>query len=321
MRVAVYANASNLIGEGHAVRCLQLLQVLDVSHVTWFCHSLTSRIVNLLQNTPFDVEQVVVDTGKIEEVLANDSKYDVVIIDDYEVDLTKRLTENLVVVFDDLANRRIVADLLIDANPLRNKADYAPFIDRACVNLIGAKYLMLENAFFAGRVSKVNRQGHIFLGATDPMGLTLICMTYLAELLPDWCWEVVVTAQTPHLESIKSYIEQNESFQLTYEPMSLAPGLKKATLAIGAPGIATWQRMAAGCKVVLTATHSNQVSILKSLEKEGAIYYLGLGIELEKSVVKQKLQSALQQLKVNPRYTFDPYGAKRIKAAILAALV
>ncbi|WP_315981282.1 hypothetical protein [Aliamphritea spongicola] len=240
-----------------------------------------------------------------------------VILDDYELNMKRRLTDALIVVFDDLASREIQADILIDASPVRQEADYKGLVSESCHCLIGSSYLMLErNLFTSGK--KVKNRGHLFLGSTDPLNLTEKYLELLLDMFLGWQWEVVITSRNRNVRAIEELIKAKHNAFLSFEPSSLAEGLVAAEIAIGAPGLATWQRIAAGCQVALVATHKNQINILEELEREGLIKYLGYGFN--KRTIEHKLRKFLVSEPVTGRLDLDADGAVRIKQKILSCL-
>lgn len=316
MHIVVYANASEESGEGHAVRCMQLLSEFSEATITWCYRKLTPRVEQLLLGRGYALRYLGCSpdevAGSLKRTLIKEH-FQLVIIDDYEIDLSKRLTETVTVVFDDLANRKMNVDLLIDASPLRQQSDYDNWV---CCNtrcLLGASYLMLEDGLFAANRKVINR-GHLFLGSTDPLCLTLPYIDLLLTAAPDWVWEVVVTAKTPFLDEIRMVADAAANIVLNFEPSTLTEGLSKAEVAIGAPGTTTWQRLAAGCRVALVATNCNQITILKSLEDKGYIDYWGYG--MNEQTVRNQLSCLLSNTKTYESMDLDAGGALRIKQSI-----
>jgi len=318
MRIAVYANSNATIGEGHAIRCLSLVMQFESADVTWFCSDITDRVRSQIEKCP-NVSIKRLPAGPLSSVDQLFASFDIGIVDDYQIDLECKNEGTLTVVFDDLANRMITADVLIDANPLRQSNDYDGLVDNGCVRLIGARYLMLGDEYFPDLVTKEKHHGHLFLGSTDPLALTYPIAEALLQRFPNWHWSIVVTTLTPHWEKLKRLQLESERIDLIVQPASLADGLLRSEIAIGAPGTTTWQRLAAACKSALIATHPNQIAILEQLHERGIATYLGDG--RSKEVVMDNLIRYLSAIpETNPDIDIDGLGAARIKRQILSRL-
>jgi spore coat polysaccharide biosynthesis predicted glycosyltransferase SpsG len=274
MKFGVYANSSAEVGEGHCIRCLNLVRELHTDEIVWFYTSMTERVeslVNQLKNIHLIKLNSVSELGRLSE----QKSVDVIIIDDYHIPLAQRLTNSsYIVVFDDLADRNIHSDILIDANPLRTLKDYEGKVNARCELLINETYMMLKAEYFSGDISKKEKTGHIFFGATDPLVYSYEVSRYLCDHYPDWRWHLVVTQLTPDVQACLNLAQLYNNIHVEYEPESLVEGLLLSEIAIGAPGTTTWERLAAGCHSGLIASNKNQIAILNSLDDEGYIHFI-----------------------------------------------
>lgn len=280
MKIGVFANSSADIGEGHAMRCFNLTQAFKPVKVSWFYTSLTERTITLIENQQH-INLVKLNTS--DELKEKIQQFDIetIIIDDYQLCLQESLTDQVTtVVFDDLANRFIDADILIDANPLRESTDYQGYINTSCELLLNEDYMMLGHEYFSKQGMPTTQKyqgkqaGHIFFGATDPLAYSLPITQYLCEQYPSWNWRLVVTRLTPNKDECLELSELYNNLIVEYEPSSLAEGLLVSSVAIGAPGTTTWERLAAHCHCGLIASNKNQVNILLALENKGFICFL-----------------------------------------------
>ncbi len=263
------------------MRCLTLISYLRCSAIFWMFRSLTERTRDLLLNIE-GLNLIPLDDPSQLGVKLRQLNADVFLVDDYEHDLSRRLVDNNqpLVVFDDLANRKIDCDVLIDGNPARDKASYSSLVPGSCDCLVGAEYTLVDARYQTGHNDHRPRHVHVFFGSTDPCALSYDVTRYLCEQYQGWTFSLVATRETPHLQQIMELEKRCDNLNLEFEPESLASGLLKAEYAIGAPGIATWERLAAGCVTGLISLNEYQADILDDLEVAGYVYHLCTGAEL-----------------------------------------
>lgn len=274
MKYGVYANSSAAIGEGHCIRCLNLVHEITIEKIVWFYTSLTERVKKQL-DAQENIELMYLSSGNYlaDEIMRQ--SVDVIIIDDYQLTLAEPLSkESLILVFDDLANRPIYADILIDANPLRIKEDYKDRVNASCELLLNESYMMLKPEYFSDLTDKKERTGHIFFGATDPLKYSYQVASYLCRQYPDWQWYLVVTSLTANVNDCLRLADCYDNITVEFEPDSLAAGLIASKVAIGAPGTTTWERLAARCNSGLIASNNNQIDILKALHEKNYLSFL-----------------------------------------------
>lgn len=307
MLILAYADSSFLLGEGHCMRVHNLLQEFSGETCIWLYRSMTPRCMGLLSgyydmvNVSDDISQHIVHGV---DFLVVDS-YEVLpeVISRYLDDSTKR------VVFDDLADRIIEADILIDGSPVRSISDYDGLVSPSCIKLIGLDYVVINKAYRCKLLSGKN-VCHLYFGATDNQGLTLPYLIALLGKLPDFSFHVVITRQTPGIDEIYNIAGDNsERIFLFYEPDGLLESFNGCRIAVGAPGIATWERMASGLTSFLVSTNHNQVSILEKLHNMGAIFYMGSGYQIDSCI--KKLSEAIDDFKP-VSVVVDGFGAQRV---------
>lgn len=333
MKITVYANSGHDYGEGHAERCWQLLRAFDHCEVTWLCKQMSARIkaqlpahFHVVHVVPVVIESEVdaeIEIAKRIEQYAQHSE--VLILDDYHINFIRRpktLADVVIVALDDLANRSIDCDLLVDASPLRVSDEYQTKVPSDCRILCGAQYAIFSDEFDdqpeASNLASINNSVHVFLGSTDPAGMTLPLLRYLLATYPEYQYRAVCTRQTPHLEGIQQLEHQHTKLQVLIEPESLAESLYTSRFAIGAPGTTTWQRMLAGCFCGLLATAENQVDILTELDRRSMIRYLGYWDDF--SAITASLDTFFVEYHTLKSPPFDTKGKQRIVQAVCDAL-
>ncbi|MCP5335060.1 MAG: hypothetical protein H7A08_05130 [Oceanospirillaceae bacterium] len=317
MLLLAYADSSIEMGEGHCMRLHNLLQEFPGWKCIWLFQSLTGRTKAALQDF---YEFFELQDFKC-YIAENPLNVDLVIIDSYGISpevLRPIIGERACYVFlDDLANRPLNVDILVDGSPVRRYEDYEDLLPDSCMGLIGAEYLIL-NRTYRKKITIGRCVCHLYFGATDAKAMTLPYLIRLLSVLPDFSFHVVVTRQTPHLDEIK-YLSKKFKNRVVvfYEPDTLLTSFDGCELAIGAPGVATWERMAAGLTSFLLSTQPNQIPILQELHAHKYIFYLGDGQETESCI--RNFMENMHQFKP-ACLPVDGYGAERVAGAIKEVL-
>lgn len=236
-----------------------------------------------------------------------------------------------VLAIDDLADRAHVADALLDQNFRHDAAAaYAPRIPAACMTWFGGRYALLgaEYAAFA-RQPAPSRTAHsplrvlVFLGGVDALKATAVVLDVLAES-PQGALrvDVVVGAHNPERELLAQRCAEHPDWHFHCQVPSLAPLLAQVDVAIGAGGVANWERAALGVPSLVLGVADNQRAILYALAEAGYVLAIPHADHLSAAELRTQLRgpwdalrdSALlrQQLAQRSRTLCDGQGALRV---------
>ena len=214
------------------------------------------------------------------------NKVDWLIVDHYALDTrwesSLRPECRKLMVIDDLADRPHDSDLLLDQNLGRMATDYVDRVPEHCTVLVGPSFALLRKEFVLlhnkAMVKRKRYQGInnilVFLGGTDPENFTGEVLNALAGVswpqLPTI--NVVIGGRARHLEKIKDQAKNHplQVYVLTGVD-NMAEIMLDADLAIGAGGTTSWERCALGLPSLITVIAENQRTIVKMLEKSGAV--------------------------------------------------
>jgi UDP-2,4-diacetamido-2,4,6-trideoxy-beta-L-altropyranose hydrolase len=196
------------------------------------------------------------------------------VVDHYAIDVTwHRFVKehvNSIFVIDDLANRDLECDLLLDQNLFISQLDrYANKNIRQCKELLGPKYALLRDEFSKFRKlasirgsSKI-RSVLIALGGTDHNNVTLQIAKTLSSLkVSDIAFQFVVGALYPYKVELRRYCIEN-SFLYLENVSNMAELMMFSDLAIGACGSSTWERCALGLPTIPVVLADNQAPIMR----------------------------------------------------------
>ncbi len=179
---------------------------------------------------------------------------------------------------DDLADRPMAVEVLLDAGPERTAADYEGLAPRARL-LLGPRWALVRPPFAAARQSALARReaggevGRVLvsMGLTDVGGIT---GRIVQRLLPrtDATLDVVVGPAAPSLEALKRLSRREPRVRL-HESLgaeAMAALCAEADLAVGAGGSTTWERCVLGLPAVVVVLAGNQQPGARAVAHAGA---------------------------------------------------
>jgi UDP-2,4-diacetamido-2,4,6-trideoxy-beta-L-altropyranose hydrolase len=290
LRLAFRVDATAAIGWGHLKRCMALGAALqEQGAVIDFCGRADAQAVpDLLAERGWtwrpltgpddaaDPEQDVSDT-----LIALGRRPDLVVVDHYRLDARwhaamRQRTSSRIVVIDDLANRPLAADLLIDHNPASDhRAKYCAVLTPAAPICGGPHYALLDSVY-AGRPpvavqAQVRRIG-IFLGGTDPAGHTAWVLQVLRQQA-NWAGTVhlATTSANPRWQALQQAARDDGQVEFHCDLPHLADFHAGHDLQIGAGGGSLWERCCLGLPTIALACADNQRLSVPLLNAAGVV--------------------------------------------------
>ncbi len=351
-QIFVRVDSSTLIGSGHLRRCLTLAQELRNAnaHLTFICRQQVGSFHSEVNEAGFGLillaEPMRSDgTGYAgwlgvdepedahETVTAiGDSRCDIIIVDHYAIgkdwhDIVRKVAHEIVVI-DDLANRTLGCDVIIDVAPA-DAARYDALIQKGARKLLGPDHALIAKPFFQqsrklhakrGPVSNVL----IAYGASDNNNDTLGAIDGVrAALGSSATIHVVLGGHAPHLEIIRKRVASDPRLFLHIDTDKMAELMANADLAIGAGGTMSWERAYLGIPSMVSITAENQRITAEALAEAGCAILLPAGHILRNSIehVTAALScnpGILQMMATAAMNMVDGKGVKRISAMLLA---
>ena len=192
--------------------------------------------------------------------------------------------------FDDRGPGSWLADVLVDANRLPKDASEAGNA-RA---LFGPDYIVLDEAFERShRLPKGVREGVeellIFMGGTDPAGLTLRALRMLERLAPPWHTTVVLGyAYQDHAEAV-ALAARCRRVDVVSGADDLAPRMQGADMALCSGGITRFELACVGTPAIVWCQVPHELENARLLAESGVVRCLGLGDEVGDEAVVQAL--------------------------------
>ena len=351
MRVAIRVDASVDMGVGHLMRCLALADAMQDrgSEITIISRYMPAALIAqvtgrghqfFLQDTQDEGQESVAhwnvefDILQTLDILGRVGRFDVMIVDHYALDYkweqVVRQMVDLIVVIDDLADRRHECDVLIDQNCYPDlELRYDALVPSACVKLLGPKYAMLRSEFESARQTPDSRDGSvrrilIFFGGTDAGGETIRSLQVLKEIARhDIALDVVVGAANTRALEVKALCSHMENTHFHCQVDNMSVLMENADLCIGAGGTTTWERCCLGLPAIVIAIADNQRPGAEELARRGVVIYLGSSENSAVPVLKDAINLALHNpylltsLTEKGRALIDGRGLQRVLKNIL----
>lgn len=355
-RVAIRADASVTIGTGHVRRCASLALALEAcgAQVRLLTRDLGLNTGALVRSglpihtlpTPVSISPDLgpgpphlawagvpqsVDADDTLEAFSNASWWpDIVVVDHYALDASWHLaiqaaTDGRIVVIDDLADRMLAADYLVDHNWHRDhQAKYRQRLLRPTRLLAGPNYALLDPAYATaprnparGQVESIG----VFMGGSDAADTASRVLDAIALTNFLGTVEVVSTSANPHLPRLSRRLAAG-SMTLTLDEPNLAAFFARHDLHIGAGGGATWERFCIGAPSILLSFAVNHDRVLEPLRTSGLARVLldGWGV-VELAAAIDELISApdlRQEFSGKGQALVDGRGCQRVANQLLA---
>lgn len=355
MKIAIRADASSEIGTGHVVRCRSLAQELVQrgAHVRFICRAHRGNLIASLIEQNFEVSVLSTDGASAtfqpsgysswlgvdqledaRQTVISGCRPDWMIVDHYGIDAgwesVVRETGCKVLVVDDLANRRHVADALLDQNysdALETR--YRDLVPRTCNRLLGPRYALLSGEYAARRLTLRQRSGDvrrvmIFFGGSDQGDATGLAVDALScEALADVEADVIVGVNYPHIERLREKAAKRGNTIVRPPLDTLVDVMAEADLAIGAGGTTTWERLCLGVPSVIVTIADNQVPASTALDRDKLAVYAGDVRDLDVNRLRETLvrvirdSSFVRKLSETGKELVDGCGRSRVADVLL----
>jgi UDP-2,4-diacetamido-2,4,6-trideoxy-beta-L-altropyranose hydrolase len=218
--------------------------------------------------------------------VAREARFDAVVFDHYglaEDDHRALAQGRPVLVIDDLADRPLGADLLLDSGPARRAEDYDGLTPDGVRLLLGPQYAPVRPEFAALRETALGWRGEpvgrvlVSLGLTDVDGITGRVVERLRPKVSEVGIDVVLGAEAPSLASLSKIARRDTRIVLHVDSPHMARLTAEADIAIGAAGSSTWERCTLGLPTLMIVLAENQRAAAQTLAERDAALTLDAG--------------------------------------------
>ena len=311
MNIVIRVDASIEMGTGHVMRCLTLADEFKKQSITsrFICRNINGHMGKLIRSKGYEVVllpspeskdiktsnnakwlRVSVEQDANETSDALGDQIDLLIIDHYGIDyrwheiLRPRVKK--IFVIDDLADRQLDCDFLLNQNIGYDTSSYKGLVPSQCQLLIGVHFILLRPQFSQYRVKtigarlKVNEVKRIliFMGGYDPRGLVSQIVKALSQvqMRNQINFDLIVNETLPTLELLLEQIKADGlPITLLTNVDNMAEVMSIADIAIGAGGSASWERCCLGLPTLLISIADNQQNNVRHLVAKKAAIDLG----------------------------------------------
>ncbi|MES9905365.1 MAG: UDP-2,4-diacetamido-2,4,6-trideoxy-beta-L-altropyranose hydrolase [Sedimenticola sp.] len=366
MHVVFRVDASISMGIGHVMRCLTLAEVLKRLDVktTFITRMHQGNIADEIlvqghevlllpelksgfQRCRGDVAHAawlgVTWEQDAEETISaiNGRSPDWLVVDHYALDARwhRSLCSQVgrIFVIDDLADRDLDCDLLLDQTYGRDEKVYHELIHKRTRVLTGSHYALLRQEFAEFRSHAIERRKHykvinrilISMGGTDPRNATITALKGIKRV--SWAMpptlDVVLGSKSPCLESVKRMVSlQQFNATISTDASNMAERMLEADIAIGAAGTTTWERCCLGLPTVTICMAENQSGIARGVSKAGASIDAGDVNQIAAKDIQNSVQLLVDDIglatKISERcfLMVDGQGAARVAECMVSAL-
>lgn len=319
MDVLIRVDASPVIGNGHLMRCLTLAHQLHEQgmRVTFACRALEGAPLSLLpavydslrlpghyaHELPAHCAEQHLDPLADSDALCEQlgsRRFDWCVVDHYGLDAQwhgrARAFARRIMVIDDLANRSLDCDVLLDSGLHPDpESRYAECLQNGAKCLFGPSYALIREEFIRARQQAAPRLGEmrrivVFFTGGDDQGETLKAL----EALTDWKepLDVDVVVGQGHDHEVIAALCRTRDWRMHCQVDYMARLMAEADLSLGAAGSSSWERCAVGLPSLLVILAENQRELAAGLARQGVAQVLGDA----RSVTRQDYCLALEQL-------------------------
>jgi len=275
-------DASPAVGGGHVMRCLTLAGALEAEGAA--CRFASPPAVEaILAAFAADTARVAAASTSPADLVAavKPERFDAIVFDHYglaEGDHRAMAQGRPALVLDDLADRPLGADLVLDSGPARRAGDYDGLIPDGARLLLGPQYAPVRPEFAELRETALAWRGEpvgrvlVSLGLTDLDGITGRVVERLRPKVSDVGIDVVLGAEAPSLASLSKIARRDTRLTLHVDSPQMARLTAEADIAIGAAGSSTWERCTVGLPTLMLVLAENQRAAAATLaEREAAL--------------------------------------------------
>ena len=324
-RVLFVCAAGPSVGGGHVMRSLTLARALEARGAAC-AFKTTPEVATVLDAFAPDMARA-----------ETDQDFDALVFDSYALgaeDHRAVARGRPTLVIDDLADRPLAADLVLDAGPARRAQDYAGLLPPGAVLLLGPRYAPVRPAFAALREAALARRAEsppvrrilVSLSLTDVGGITGRVARLLRPLLGEIRLDLVVGGGAASLPDLWALAADDPRLVLHVDTQHMPSLVFEADLAVGAGGSTTWERCVLALPTLTLILADNQVAAARALEAAGVTPCLDVGAADFEPAFLREMESLLgdagrrARLSAASATVCDGLGADRTAEAFLQRL-
>ena len=257
------------------------------------------------------------------------------IVDHYGIDARwhkqLRSQSEQIMVIDDLADRPLDCDIVLDQTFGRDPDDYKDRTPSNCIPLVGSNYMLLRENFSVKRQDALEKRKtltqiqnvFICMGSGDPQNRTSEILMGLEHCEEPLKIDIVLSSKAVHLKATQDVANKSKhDITFNLDSNTVDDLMINADIAFGAGGTMSWERCCLGLPTILTVIADNQKLIAEKIHDAGAVMNLGEHPDKEDYFKAFKtLQADIQTVKTmseKAAHICDGLGTNRTIEKIIA---
>jgi UDP-2,4-diacetamido-2,4,6-trideoxy-beta-L-altropyranose hydrolase len=332
-RILFVVDAGPKVGDGHVMRALTLAGAMGAQGAT--CTFMgPPQVSALLESFAPGAGRLAAASTEPRDLAAaiGSEQFDAVVFDHYGLGARDHRAMGQgrpVLVIDDLADRPLGADLVLDSGPGRRAEDYDGLLPGDARLLLGPNYAPVRPEFAALRETALAWRGEpvqrflVSLGLVDLDGVTARVVERLRLRIGESGLDIVLSAASPSLAGFTKIARRDSRLTLHVDTPHMARLTAEADIAIGAAGPTTWERCVLGLPSVTIVLTEGQRAAALALEERGATLVIDASAadfdaRFDRAVTRLLTDAGLRrQLAERSALICDGLGAGRVATAFL----
>lgn len=304
-RILFVVDAGPRVGGGHVMRSLTLAGALTAQGAT--CTFMGPPAVSSLLDAfaPGAARLAAASTEPRDLAAAiGAEQFEAVVFDHYGLSSRDHRAMGQgrpVLVIDDLADRPLGADIVVDSGPARKAEDYDGLVPEKARLLLGPNFAPVRPEFPALRETALAWRGEpvqrilVSMGLTDVGGVTARIVERLRLRVGDCGLDVVLGAGAPSLAGLSKVARRDPRLQIHVDTPHMARLTAEADIAVGGAGSSTWERCTLGLPALQVILADNQRAAADAVATRGA----ALVVDLNAADFEPQFDRALTRLMVD----------------------
>jgi UDP-2,4-diacetamido-2,4,6-trideoxy-beta-L-altropyranose hydrolase len=285
-KILFVVDAGPRIGGGHVMRSLTLAGALGAQGAT--CTFIAPPAVSALLDAFAPAAARLAAASSEPRDLAGaigDEPFDAVVFDHYGLGAREHRAMGQgrpVLVIDDLADRPLGADIVVDSGPARKAEDYNGLIPDDARLLLGPNFAPVRPEFAALRETALAWRGEpvqrilVAMGLTDVGGVTARIVERLRPRIGDAGLDVVMGAEASSLPGLTKVARKDARLAIHVDTSHMARLTAEADIAVGGAGSSTWERCTLGLPTLQVILADNQRAAASAMAERGAALVVDL---------------------------------------------
>lgn len=333
-------DAGPRVGGGHVMRSLTLAQALEAEGAA--CVFLaTPAARSVLEAFGPGIARVDVDPPSLSALIETAAEvarpFDAVVIDHYGLSAPDHRAiagGKPTLVIDDLADRPLAADLVLDSGPSRRASDYDGLVPPHAELLLGPSHAPVRPAFGLLRKTALARRAQagpvrrilVSLGLTDVGAITGRVVDLMLPLTGEATLHVVLGQGAPSLPGLRALAARAPRLVLHVDSQDMPNLTLEADLAVGAGGSTSWERCVLALPTLLLVLADNQRQASQALAAADAVLALDVAASDFETAFAADLTRLLQDPLLRDRLSTasaavcDGRGAARVAERFLGVM-